>query len=234
MNIKSFFAVLVLTFSVISAPSQVNAQPLTPDSFAGMNEAEIRVILIDLISKLLSEVNQRQANPVAVIATNQGVIEVELFADTMPVTVNNFRDLVEKDFYDETKFHRVIEGFMIQGGDPQSRDDLLEERWGTGGPGYTIADEFVDGLLLTNKRGTVAMANSGKPNSSGSQFFINLVDNAFLDFNKMPLSSKHPVFGRVIVGMDVVDVIAASDTESNDRPVDPVVIESVAIKGEEK
>lgn len=166
-------------------------------------------------------------NPTAVITTNQGVIELELFADQMPVTTGNFIKLANEDFYDGTKFHRVIDGFMIQGGDPNTKS-ANEAGWGRGGPGYAIADEHVEGEKLTNVRGTIAMANSG-PNSGGSQFFINLVDNQNLDFNKEPLSSKHPVFGRVISGMDVVDTIGSVETKPGDVPLEPVVVESVEI-----
>lgn len=172
--------------------------------------------------------NVNDMNPIAVITTNYGVVELELFADTMPVTAGNFITLAEDGYYDGTKFHRVIADFMIQGGDPQTKDDALAARWGTGGPGYVIADEHVSGELLTNSRGTISMANSG-PNSGGSQFFINLVDNTFLDFDKDPLTSKHPVFGRVVAGMDVVDTIGAVATQPGDRPTEPVVIESVVI-----
>lgn len=167
-------------------------------------------------------------NPTAIITTNRGVITLELFADQMPITVGNFVKLAEEGFYDETKFHRVIKGFMIQGGDPNTKT-ANELTYGTGGPGYTIQDEFVEGDLLTNTRGTIAMANTGQPNSGGSQFFINLVDNTPLDFDKQPLSSKHPVFGRVVSGMDVVDAIGGTETNQRDLPVDPVVIESIDI-----
>jgi cyclophilin family peptidyl-prolyl cis-trans isomerase len=172
--------------------------------------------------------NVNAMNPTAVMTTNYGVIELELFTDTMPVTAGNFVKLAEEGFYDGTKFHRVIDNFMIQGGDPLSKDDSMEARWGTGGPDYTIADEHIPGELLTNVRGTIAMANSG-PNSGGSQFFINVADNTFLDFDKDPLTSKHPVFGRVIAGMDVVDTINGVATQPGDRPVEPVVVESVVI-----
>lgn len=167
-------------------------------------------------------------NPQATITTNQGTIVLELFEDQMPVTVGNFTKLAEESFYDNTKFHRVIEGFMIQGGDPNTKTEN-ELTYGTGGPGYTIQDEFVDGELLTNRRGTIAMANTGQPNSGGSQWFINLVDNTPLDHDKQPLSSRHPVFGRVIEGMDIVDAIGATETNQRDLPVEPVVIESIVI-----
>jgi peptidylprolyl isomerase len=117
---------------------------------------------------------------------------------------------------------------MIQGVDSNSQGDD-PSTYGTGGPGYTIEDEFVAGELLTNTRGTIAMANTGQPNSGGSQFFINTVDNTNLDFDKQPLTSKHPVFGRVTDGMEVVDAISAVDTGAGNVPVEPIVVESVAI-----
>lgn len=177
----------------------------------------------------LNPENINPMNPIAVLTTNYGVIELELYTDTMPVTAGNFVSLAEDGFFDNTKFHRVIENFMIQGGDPLSKDDSQVARWGTGDPGYSIADEHVPGELLSNTRGTIAMANSG-PNSGGSQFFINLVDNTFLDFDKAPLTSKHPVFGRVIAGMEVVDAIGGVETQPGDRPVEPVILESVTIR----
>ncbi len=167
-------------------------------------------------------------NPIAVLETNKGVIEIELFDDTMPITAGNFAKLVGEGYYDGIKFHRVIDGFMIQGGDPITKTNEVL-RYGTGGPGYSIPDEHVVGELLTNVRGTIAMANSG-PNSGGSQFFINLVDNSNLDFNKPPLSSKHPVFGRVISGMDVVDAIAGVETNPRSLPLEDIVIEKATIR----
>ncbi len=169
-------------------------------------------------------------NPVALFETNKGMIEIELFTDTMPITAGNFEKLVKEGYYDGIKFHRVIDGFMIQGGDPLTKDDSKMNAWGTGGPGYAIADEHIVGALLTNTRGTLSMANSG-PNSGGSQFFLNLVDNVNLDFDKPPLSSAHPVFGRVIAGMDVVDAIGkVAVTPGNNRPVEPVIISKAVIK----
>lgn len=167
-------------------------------------------------------------NPQAVFTTNKGVITLELFADKMPITTGNFIELAQRGFYDGTKFHRVIENFMIQGGDPNSKtDDTMS--YGTGGPGKTIQDEFVSDPLLTNVRGTIAMANTGQPNSGGSQFFINTKDNVGLDFDKEPMASKHPVFGRVVDGMDVVDAISQVETGARDIPIEPVVIEKIEI-----
>lgn len=172
-----------------------------------------------------------EQNPIVVLETNEGNVELEMFVDTMPVTASNFLELVKNGYYDGIKFHRVIDNFMIQGGDPLTKT-ADASRWGTGGPGYAIADEHVIGQLLTNTRGTIAMANSG-PNSGGSQFFINLVDNTGLDFDKQPLASAHPVFGRVVSGMDVVDKIGKVEvTPGNNRPVSPVIINKAFIKEE--
>ena len=178
--------------------------------------------------QLMSAVASNPMNPTARITTNRGIITLELFADQMPITTDNFISLAKSGFYNETKFHRVIEGFMIQGGDPNSKGDN-EALYGRGGPDTNVQDEFVAGELLTNVRGTIAMANSGQPNSGGSQFFINLVDNTGLDFDKEPFTSKHPVFGRVIDGMDVVDAIGSVETKERDIPIDPVIVESIEI-----
>ncbi|MDD1720317.1 MAG: peptidylprolyl isomerase [Methanoregulaceae archaeon] len=139
------------------------------------------------------------------LQTTLGNIDIELAGD-MPITAGNFEKLVRQGFYDDVIFHRVIKDFMIQGGDPTGT--------GRGGPGYSIKDEFT--THNRNNRGTISMANSG-PNTGGSQFFINLVNNNYLD-------TKHPVFGKVVAGMDVVDKIAAVKTDQNDRPVQEVKI----------
>lgn len=172
-------------------------------------------------------------NSIAIMNTNKGVIEIELYEDLMPITTDNFKKLLEEGFYNGVKFHRVIDGFMIQGGDPNTKTENVAS-YGSGGPGYTIQDEFVANPLLTNVRGTISMANTGQPNSGGSQFFINTADNTGLDFDKEPLSSRHPVFGRVIKGLDIVDLISDVPVSSDgrDMPLEPVVIESVEIKAE--
>lgn len=172
-------------------------------------------------------------NRIAVMKTSLGNIDIELFEDQMPITTGNFIKLAQEKFYDGIKFHRVIERFMIQAGDPNTKGTNVSS-YGTGGPGYTIQDEFVAGPLLTNTRGTIAMANTGQPNSGGSQFFINTVDNVGLDYDKEPSSSKHPVFGRVIKGMDVVDAIEKVEKGQRDLPVTPVIIESVTITEQNK
>ncbi|MDP1695792.1 MAG: peptidylprolyl isomerase [archaeon] len=141
------------------------------------------------------------------LQTNYGNIVIQLYSD-MPITAGNFEKLVKEGFYDNVIFHRIMGGFMIQGGDPTGT--------GAGGPGYTIKDEFTHKGGNKNNRGTISMANAGS-NTGGSQFFINLVNNNFLD-------GKHPVFGEVIEGMDVVDEIAKVETDGDDRPLEPVVI----------
>ncbi len=166
-------------------------------------------------------------NSVAEVVTNEGTFKLELFEDTMPITAGNFIKLAEEGFYNGVQFHRVIPGFMIQGGDPITKTKEYL-RYGTGGPGYAIPDEHIVGEYLTNVRGTISMANSG-PNSGGSQFFINVADNTNLDFDKQPLSSQHPVFGRIVGGMDIIDAISLAPTNERDLPVEPIVIESITI-----
>jgi len=163
----------------------------------------------------------------AILKTNKGDIKLELFTKETPLTTENFLKLAKNAYFDKTKFHRVIENFMIQGGDPLTKDDSLENRWGTGGPGYAIANEDVKGL--SNTRGTISMANSG-PDTGGSQFFINVADNANLDFDKAPLTSQHTVFGQVVSGMEIVDEISQVSTGMYDRPLEAVVIETVILE----
>src|SRR3989344_2535482 len=164
------------------------------------------IVLIILIAGIMLMARKQESTRIK-FETNYGNITINLYSD-MPVTSGNFKKLVESGFYDKVIFHRVIDGFMIQGGDPQGT--------GMGGPGYTIKDEFTHAGGNKNLRGTISMANSG-PNTGGSQFFINLVDNSFLD-------SKHPAFGKVIEGMDVMDKIAKVETDDEDRPLEEVVI----------
>ncbi|MFM2374707.1 MAG: peptidyl-prolyl cis-trans isomerase [Candidatus Parcubacteria bacterium] len=166
-----------------------------------------------------ASMNQATPNPVITMSTSQGDISIELFMDTMPVTAGNFLKLVKEGFYNGTKFHRVIDGFMVQGGDPNTKSEDAS-RYGQGGPGYAIKDEFAPGL--SNVRGTLSMANSG-PNTGGSQFFINLVPNTYLD-------GKHPVFGRVVSDMSIVDKISLVPRNERDVPLEPVVLTKVAVK----
>ena len=160
---------------------------------------------------------KKMANPIAVFETNHGTFEIELFEDKAPITVKNFIDLAEKGFYDGLIFHRVIDGFMIQGGDPNGM--------GTGGPGYTIPDEFHKDLKHDSE-GVLSMANAG-PNTGGSQFFITLAATPWLD-------GHHSVFGKVVKGMDVVREIGKVDTEFQDKPLATVVMEKGTIRREEQ
>jgi cyclophilin family peptidyl-prolyl cis-trans isomerase len=153
------------------------------------------------------------------LKTNQGDIKLELYTEQTPKTAGNFIKLASENFYDGVRFHRVIKGFMIQGGDPLSKDVANKMVWGTGDPGYKFADEFAQGL--SNIRGTISMANSG-PNTNGSQFFINTGDNVFLD-------GKHAVFGKVIEGMDVVDKIEGTATGERDIPVNDMIINDIEV-----
>jgi len=155
----------------------------------------------------------------ATLHTNKGDIVIEFFDTQTPKTVENFTKLAKAGFYDGVKFHRVIKDFMIQGGDPLTKDDSQMAMWGTGGPGYTFEDE----LDMDNKNdtGTISMANAG-PDTNGSQFFINLANNNFLD-------TKHTVFGKVTSGMDVVKAIEAGPTDGRDRPLEAMVIKSVTV-----
>jgi cyclophilin family peptidyl-prolyl cis-trans isomerase len=149
--------------------------------------------------------------PTATLKTTEGTIELELFAQDAPKTVENFTTLAEKGFYDGLVFHRVIKGFMLQGGCPQGT--------GTGGPGYTFDDEVNSRRVV---RGALAMANAG-PNTNGSQFFI-------VTAEECPwLDGKHTVFGQVTAGMDVVEAIDEAETDGRDRPRTPIGIESVTI-----
>lgn len=161
--------------------------------------------------------NDKVANRIAVFDTNMGTFEVQLAEDKAPITTKNFIELSEKKFYDGVIFHRVIDGFMIQGGDPDGT--------GMGGPGYTIQDEF-DESLRHDSEGVISMANTGRPNTGGSQFFITLAPTKWLD-------GKHAVFGKVVKGMEVVREIGHVRTGFQDRPVHDVVINSITIKAAE-
>ena len=152
-------------------------------------------------------------NRVAVMETSMGIMELELFEDKAPVTTKNFIDLANKGFYNDVIFHRVIAGFMIQGGDPTGT--------GMGGPGYKIKDEFHPDLKH-NAKGILSMANAG-PNTGGSQFFITLAPQRHLD-------GRHAVFGKVIKGEKVLDAIRSTPTGRNDKPIKDVKIIKVTIK----
>lgn len=155
----------------------------------------------------------------AIISTTEGDMVIEFWPDVAPGHVENFKKLAQKGFYDGTAFHRVIKGFMIQGGDPLTKDDAKQSQWGTGGPGYQIKAEFND---KAHTRGVLSMARSNDPNSAGSQFFICHGDPTFLDH-------QYTTFGKLIKGDDVLEKIATAPTHPGDRPVKKVSLTSVKI-----
>ncbi len=159
------------------------------------------------------------AKEVAVITTSEGVMVLEFYPDVAPNHVANFEKLARSGFYDGTAFHRVIPGFMIQGGDPNTKNDAAKDTWGMGGPGYSINAEFNS---KHHARGILSMARSQDPNSGGSQFFICHADAGSLD-------GQYTVFGNLIKGFDVLDKIATTPTEAPDRPIKRVNIDSIKI-----
>ena len=154
-----------------------------------------------------------------IITTKFGDIEVELYSDSAPKTVENFKALTKKGFYDGLIFHRIVPGFVIQGGDPYTRDTTNRRRWGTGGPGWNIKAEFNKN---THARGVLSMARSQDPDSAGSQFFIVLKDSNFLD-------GQYTIFGKVKSGMDAVDKIATLKTDHADAPINPDQAEIIKV-----
>ena len=167
-------------------------------------------------------------NPIAKFETTLGDFEAELYLDKMPITAKNFLDLAKSGFYNGLHFHRVIEGFMLQFGCPYSKDPN-SPRAGTGGPPHgTIKDEHPPEHKLSNEPLTLSMANTGAPNSGGSQFFINTINNSRLDWFS-PGQSRHPVFGKVISGADVIKKIETTPTDGRDNPRTPVEVKSITI-----
>ena len=154
-----------------------------------------------------------------IITTKFGDIEVELYSDSAPKTVENFKDLTKKGFYDGLIFHRIVPGFVIQGGDPYTRNTTNRRRWGTGGPGWNIKAEFNKNR---HTRGVLSMARSQDPDSAGSQFFIVLKDSNFLD-------GQYTIFGKVKSGLDAVDKIATLKTDDADAPINPEQAEIIKV-----
>ena len=199
MSVCAFGAAL----AVIAAQGQPNAPETKPQPKAESKEGQKPV----------------NTNEVAVITTTEGVMVIEFWPDVAPKTVENFKTLAKKGFYDRTCFHRVIKDFMIQGGDPLTKDPSAEDRWGTGGPGYTIKAEFSD---RHHDRGVISMARSNDPDSAGSQFFICHGNPRFLD-------GKYTAFGKLIKGDDVLEKIATTPTHPPDRPDKRMGIVSIKI-----
>ncbi len=176
-------------------------------------------ILSLILAVTLSVRTSAADDEVAVVKTNLGTMVLEFWPDVAPGHVENFKKLAKKGFYDGTAFHRVIKNFMIQGGDPLTKDDANEARWGTGDPGYKIKAEFNN---KKHVRGVLSMARSQDPDSAGSQFFICHGSPGFLD-------GKYTAFGKLIKGDDVLEKIATTETQPGDRPVKRVNVESVKI-----
>lgn len=193
---KKLMLILIMIFAVSASVGCSQQAPQTPQAPAG-------------------EAPKQAAgkNGVAIFETTKGTFKIELFEDKAPKTAKNFIDLVNKGFYNGIIFHRVIDGFMIQSGDPNGN--------GTGGPGYTIPDEFHPSLKH-DSAGVLSMANRG-PNTGGSQFFITLAPTPWLD-------NKHAIFGKVTEGLDVVKAIGKVKTGANDKPVENVVIKTITIE----
>ena len=203
--------------AAMSALYGTSTEPMQSDSFSLDGSVQGAVSVQEASGQLVNDNGSKYMN--ATLHTSMGDIKIE-FDTAAPKTVENFINLSKGGFYDGTKFHRVISGFMVQGGDPLTKDDSKAAMWGTGGPGYTFADEIH--ANNNNVAGSVSMANAG-PNTNGSQFFINVADNNFLD-------SKHTVFAHVVSGMDVVSAIVASRTDGNDRPVEPISISGISVQ----
>jgi cyclophilin family peptidyl-prolyl cis-trans isomerase len=186
-------------------------------------------ILMDVIRASFSEqtsfsettaINRKKTVRIATVETSLGSFVISFNRSSAPITVNNFAQLALSGFYDGTKIHRVVKDLLIQGGDPLSREND-KELYGTGGPSYVFEDE-INGQPM--KRGSVAMANSGKPNTNGSQFFVMVADEAPL------MDGKYTVFGTVVKGMEVIDAINGVEVDENNIPIVPVVVREIAIE----
>ncbi len=219
MNQNFLFALGVLAIAVVSAVLFVNF-PANPETKPQQKKAEENNITnVNGISSAVPQLDSKYQKIMnATVKTSLGDIKIELNGQNMPITAGNFAKLAEAGFYNGVKFHRVISGFMIQGGDPLTKDDSKKQMWGTGDPGYKFDDEPFEGEY---SRGTIAMANSG-PNTNGSQFFIMHQD--------YPLPPQYVIFGKVVEGLDVVDKIAELPVDSRDCPAVPPVIESIVIE----
>lgn len=217
--VGALFGLLVVFGGVALAYWFLSGTPPTPTTNTPTTNIPISTTAPAPSTPITSPAQVAKKIMTATLHTNKGDITLEFYPQNAPNTVANFIKLAESGFYDGTKFHRVIRGFMNQGGDPLTKDDSQMARWGTGGPGYKFNDEI--SANNQNVAGSIAMANSG-PNTQGSQFFINAVDNHNLD-------QGYTVFGRVIKGMDVVTAINNVPTTPTDRPLEPVVLEGVTL-----
>lgn len=208
-----FFGVLVYEVNKNYMPKTIS----DPYNETIENQEKFSINSTSTTSSVMESNNQSK---LAVLETAQGPITIEFFPQVAPNHVSNFEKLAESGFYNGTIFHRIVKGFVIQGGDPNTKNSTDKAAWGTGDPGYRIDSEFSN---MPHERGIVSMARSSDPNSAGSQFFIVLNDSKFLD-------NQYTVFGRVVNGMDAVDKIAALATVQNDQPQDPASAKINSIK----
>lgn len=201
---KKLLAIILALTVVVVAALAIGAFSISKDKNLNADKAKITT----------GQMDATVTDSYAIFKTNMGEFTVKLYGSKTPLTVKNFEQLVNKGFYTGLTFHRVISGFMIQGGDPQGN--------GTGGPGYTFPDEIKKDLHF-DKPGLLAMANRG-PNTNGSQFFITVAPATWLD-------NKYTIFGSVVKGYDIVEKISKVATNpKNDMPLEPVVIESIVIE----
>ena len=185
--------------------------------------AIVFITMIGFVFALCSQGSAKETNPQVLMKTSKGDIIIELYPDKAPITVKNFLSYVDDKFYDGTVFHRIVKDFVIQGGDPTTKNsNQSRDKWGTGGPNYTLDAEFND---IPHQKGILSMARTSDPNSAGSQFFIVTKDARFLD-------NQYTVFGKVVDGIDVVDKIAALNTNPSDQPIDidKATIEKIIIE----
>ncbi len=214
-KLKKYVVAMLIMLSLVAVlvgcGQNSSSTTTTPDTSNETTSTEVETA---------TEVVPIATTPVAtIVVKDYGTIQLELYPEMAPNTVNNFITLANEGFYDGLIFHRVIDGFMIQGGDP--------EGIGIGGPGYSIAGEFANNgytqNTLSHEKGVISMARAQNPDSAGSQFFITSEDSTFLD-------KDYAAFGKVISGLDVVDAIQKTETDRNDKPVDDVVIESITVE----
>ncbi len=218
---QKIFTIIILVALVVIGAGVYSVSQKQPSAGDQYGSTDVSLTMNDSENTFDSSAVAEQVTHVATLNTNEGDIVVELYGGLTPKTVENFVTLSRDGFYDGVRFHRVIEGFMIQTGDPLSKDVANMDRWGTGGPGYQFEDEFSPELTHSSA-GVLSMANAG-PGTNGSQFFITLAPTPHLN-------NRHSVFGSVIDGMDVVEMIGRTPTEGPDRPIDEIIISSIAIE----
>ena len=216
---RLFLGAIVLSFALFSLSGIAQAQTEQKQIVKEQKPVIKKIIKKPIIKKVSKKTKDPMQNQQVRIITNKGNIEIELFNDKTPKTAENFVSLVNKKFYNDIKFHRVIKGFMIQAGDPLTKDETQKDRWGTGGPGYKFDNEIISGL--SNTDGMIAMANSG-PNTNGSQFYINVANNANID-------GAYTVFGKVTKGLEIVHLISETKTGPRDVPNEPIIIKTIEL-----